>query len=328
MEIIMRVLFVTNTYPTIESPGASPCIEQQKSALENLGFDVDVLFFDGPKNRLNYLKAMAQIFWVTQIRNQYDLIHAHYGYSGVVARMQFRCPVIVTFRGSDVLSPRERPISRLVAASVDRVIVMTEEMKQILGRKDAQVIPYGIDLTYFKPCPQAAARQELGLPSKVPLILFPYDPQRRGKRFDLVKQAVTILSKEYPDIQVLTIFDKPNKTVATYMNACDAMALTSDTEGAPVAIREAMACNLPIVSVDVGDVAKVICNTESCYLCDKTPDAIAANLAQVLKAGKRTNGRVAAAQFDLSKNALDIAAIYQGLFKKTRCTSIDQSIDT
>jgi teichuronic acid biosynthesis glycosyltransferase TuaC len=310
----MRVLFVTNTYPTVESPGASPCIEQQKRALEDLGFDVDVLFFDGPKNRLNYLKAMWRVFWVAQIRNQYDLIHAHYGFCGVVARMQFRCPVVVTFRGTDVLSTRERPISRLVAAGVDRVIVMTEEMKQLLGRKDAQVIPYGIDLDSFKPRSQAIARQELGLPLKVPLVLFPYDPQRREKRFDLVKQAVTILSEEIPDIQVLAIHNKPHKTVATYMNACDAMVLTSDTEGAPVAVREAMACNLPIISVDVGDVADVIRDTEACYICEKTPEAIAATLAQVLKAGKRTNGRLAAARFDLSKMAADVAAIYRGLF--------------
>jgi teichuronic acid biosynthesis glycosyltransferase TuaC len=309
----MRILFVTNYYPTSETPGASPCIEQQKRALEHLGVAVDVLYCDGPKSRLNYLKAMWRVLWVAQIRNQYNLIHAHYGFSGIVARAQFRCPVVVTFRGSDVLSSRERPISRLVGASVDKVIVMTEEMKSLLGRKDARVIPYGIDLQLFKPRSQAGAREELGLASEAPLVLFPYNPERREKRFDLVKQAVEFLKVEFPDIQVLAIYDKPYTSVATYMNASDVMILTSDSEGAPVAIREAMACNLPIVSVDVGDVVDVIRDTEGCFICAKTPGDIAAKLAQALKARNRTNGRLAASRFDLYQAAFKVVTIYQEL---------------
>src|SRR5512147_269356 len=107
----MRILFVTNNYPTPKAPGDSPCVEQQKQSLEDLGIDVDVLFFDGMRNRLNYLKGALRVFWNVQIRRRYDLLHAHYGFSGAVARMQISCPVIVTFRGSDVLTPRERPVS-------------------------------------------------------------------------------------------------------------------------------------------------------------------------------------------------------------------------
>ncbi len=309
----MRVLFVTNHYPTDETPGNSPCIEQQQRAIQRLGHDVDVLFINGEQTKLNYLKAMWRIFWVVQVENQYDLIHAHYGYCGIVARMHFRCPVVVTFRGSDVLWRSQRPTSWLVARCVDRIIVMTEEMKRLLGRNDAHVIPYGIDLDLFKPRAQAEARRELGLPLEIPLVLFPYDPKRTLKRFDLVEQAVAILKREFPDIQVLAIYDKPHGAVASYMNACDVMVLASDFEGAPVAIREAMACNLPIVSVDVGDVADIIRDTEECYICEQTPDSIVAKLAQVLRARKRTNGRLAVSQLDLSRAAVDVATIYREL---------------
>lgn len=309
----MRILIVTNRYPTAETPGASPCIEQQRRALQRLGYHVGVLFFDGPRSKLNYLKAMMQVFWAAQVRNQYDIIHAHYGYCGVVARMQFRCPVVVTFRGSDVLSRRERPLSWLVARCVDRVIVMTDEMKRVLGRNYACVIPYGIDLDLFQPRARAEARRELGLPLEIPLVLFPYNPERALKRFDLVEQAVAALEGEYPDIQVLAIYDKPHKAVASYMNACDVMVLASDTEGAPNAIREAMACNLPIVSVDVGDVADIIQDTEGCYICRQTPDDIAAKLAQVLKTRKRTHGRLAVSRLNLSKAAVAVATVYQEL---------------
>ena len=307
----MRILFVTNDYPTEDKPGASPCIEQQKKALEHLGFKVDIIFFDGPQSRLNYFKAMTSVFSKVQIGKQYDLVHAHYGFSGLVARAQIRCPVVVTFRGSDVLTSRERPISRMVAASVDRVIVMSESMRQLLGRDDAYIIPYGIDLELFKPRPQSAARQELGLATEDPIILFPYSPRRPEKRFDIVEQALTILKHEFPNIQLLTVFNQPHHQIVNFMNACDVMVLASDTEGAPVAIREAMACSLPIVSVDVGDVAQVIRGTEGCVICPRTPEKMADHLAQVLRERKRTNGRLAAMEFDLSRSANEVAQIYQ-----------------
>lgn len=313
-----RILFVTNQYPTSTHPGAGPCIELQKQSLMHLGFVVDVLFFDGPASRWNYLRAMARLFWIVQIRKRYDLVHAHYGLSGIVARAQFRCPVVVTFRGSDVLAARERPISRLVARNVDRSIVMTEEMRQLLGQEDAKVIPYGIDLEMFKPVPQSIARQELGMASKPPVVLFPYDPRRPEKRFDLVERAVALLRSKFPDIELLAVFGKKHEEIVDYMNACDVMALTSDTEGAPVAIREAMACNLPIVSVDVGDAAKVIRNVSGCYVCSRAPEDIAAKLASVLNERKRTNGRLAALEFDLSRSAADLAAIYQELLSATK----------
>jgi glycosyltransferase involved in cell wall biosynthesis len=313
---IMRILFVTNNYPTPKAPGDSPCVEQQKQSLEDLGIEVDVLFFDGMRNRLNYLKGALRVFWNVQIRRRYDLIHAHYGFSGAVARMQTSCPVIVTFRGSDVLTQRERPVSQWVATKVDRVIVMTKEMKRVLGRKDALVLPYGLDVDTFKPCPQDAARRELGLPMNSPLILFPYNPQRRIKRFDLVQQAATILSEKFPGIQVLAIHDKPQKMVATYMNACDVMILASESEGAPGAIREAMACNLPIVSVDVGDVADLIRDIEGCYICKKTPSSIAAEVTKALTLRKRSNGCTAASQFDLKKTAFALFTVYNEVLKE------------
>jgi glycosyltransferase involved in cell wall biosynthesis len=285
-------------------------VEQQKRSLEDLGIDVDVLFFDGMRNRLNYLIGALRVFWDVQIRRRYDLLHAHYGFSGVVARMQMSCPVIVTFRGSDVLTQRERPVSQWVANKVERVIVMTKEMKRVLGRNDALVLPYGLDMDTFKPRPQDDARRELNLPLDVPLILFPYDPQRRIKRFDLVLQAVTILSEKFLGIKVLVIHDKPQKVVATYMNACDVMILASESEGAPGAIREAMACNLPIVSVDVGDVADLIRVVDGCYICERNPSSIAAEVTKVLTLRKRSTGCTVASQFDIKRTAATLLTVY------------------
>jgi glycosyltransferase involved in cell wall biosynthesis len=155
----------------------------------------------------------------------------------------------------------------------------------------------------------------------MPLILFPYDPQRRIKRFDLVLQAVTILSEKFPGIKVLAIHDKPQKVVATYMNACDVMILASDSEGAPGAIREAMACNLPIVSVEVGDVADLIRVVDGCYICERNPSSIAAEVTKVLTLRKRSTGCTVASQFDLKRTAIALFTLYNEVLSERQLHS-------
>ncbi len=313
----MRVLFVTNRYPTLEAPGSSPAIEQQRRALQQLGHVVDLLFIKSEESRLEYLKAIWRVFWLCQVKGTYDAVHAHFGYCGIVARMQWHCPVVVTFRGSDVMSSRQRPLSRLVAKLADRSIVMTEEMRQILGAH-AEVIPYGVDLEIFRPRDQAEARRELGLPAEVPIVLFPYDPCRLVKRFDQVEDAIARLKSSVPEVQLLAIHDKPPATLAVYMNAADVMVLASDREGSPSAIREAMGCNLAIVSVDVGDVGDVVRGTSGCYIVERTSADIAEKLALVLKSRRRTNGRAAVCGASTLQAAMKITTIYGSLARRDR----------
>jgi len=310
----MRVLFVTNDYPTDNGPGNSPCVRQQLEDLGRLGIDTDLLYINTRKNKLNYLRGIMSVFWNSQVKNRFDLIHGHYGYCGLVARAQLRCPVVTTFRGSDVLLARQRHISRLVARISDQVIVMTEEMKGVLRRTDAHVIPYGVDLDTFCPVDGDGARRELDLSIDDRLVLFPYDKNRSLKKYDLAEAAIGILVPEFPKLTLLTIHDKPPSVVAKYMNACDAMILTSESEGAPVAVREALACNLPIVSVDVGDVAAAIQGVEWCYLAQRNPEDIAQKLRMVLRARERSNGRLSALRMSSAQSAHDVATAYRYAF--------------
>jgi glycosyltransferase involved in cell wall biosynthesis len=307
----MRILFVTNRYPTPQTPGDSPCIAQQRAAIEKLGHIVDVLFIHSQKSWFRYLTAVGKLFWSSR---RYDVIHAHYGsFCGLVAGAQMSTPVIVTFRGSDVFHKREYRLSRWAAWRAAQVVVMSREMKERLGRQDAHVIPYGIDLEQFQPRPQAAARRALGLPENVPLVLFPYDPARTVKRFDLVRAAIDLAVADFPQIDVVAIDSKPYASIPDYMNACDALVLTSDSEGAPVAVREAMACNLPIVSVDVGDVRDVMGDTAGCHLVTREPHDIAAKIGAVIRSRSRTNGRTAMAQMSIDCSAAQVVRIYETL---------------
>jgi glycosyltransferase involved in cell wall biosynthesis len=218
--------------------------------------------------------------------------------------------VVVTFRGSDLLDPAERRVSRVLARTIDGAVVMTEEMRRVVGRHDALVLPYGIDTELFRPSDRDGARRSLGLDPDRPLILFPYDPGRPEKRFDLVREALDLVRRQLPAAAVLAVHSRPQAELARYMNACDALVLASDTEGSPVAVREALACGLPVVSADVGDVARVLAGLEVGGVVERNPAALAAGLLAVLCPGRRVDGTAAGHRFSMEHGAQELERLY------------------
>jgi teichuronic acid biosynthesis glycosyltransferase TuaC len=314
----ISVLAVTNTYPTDEMPGDTPCIKDQILALRAQGIKVDLLHIDRSKGKLSYAKTAWRLFLTSFQGKRYDLIHAYYGHSGLLARLQLRYPIVVTFRGSDLLSRKDGAIGKIVSRLVEGVIVMSEEMKRAAKRKDAHVIPFGVNSDLFTPCPMEQARRDLGLSLSDRLVLFPWDPARAEKRFDIVQQAIQMLQKEQENVCLVMVFNKPHEVVAKYMNACDTMVLASDHEGAPMAVREAMACNLPIVSVDVGDVPQIIGDTEGCYLCKREAGDLAEKLGWILSWGERTDGSRVVRKMDAAWAAAQVISVYNLVLNKRR----------
>jgi len=261
----LRVLAITNTYPTAETPGDTPAVKAQIEALAERGVTVDLLHIDR-RSRANYVRAALGVLRRALARAPYDLIHGYYGYCGLAARCQWRYPVVVTFRGSDLLDSREARLGRLVARLADGVIVMSEAMRAASGRRDAAVIPFGVDRAVFAPRLQEDARRALGLPSDEALVLFPWDPARPVKRYALAEEVVRRVRLNGRAVRLVAVYDRPHHEVAQYMNACDALLLTSAHEGSPVAVREALASGLPVVSTDVGDVRAMLAGVEDCYV--------------------------------------------------------------
>lgn len=318
MEGKLRILAVTNDYPTSDMPGSGPCIKDQIIALRAQGVDLDLLHIDYGKRGLNYAKAAWRLLVAGFQRRSYDLIHAYYGHCGLLARLQLKYPVVVTFRGSDLLDRRDGAIGRIVARLVEGVIVMSEEMKRISKRPDAYIIPFGVDTDLFVPHPMELARRELGFSLSDKLVLFPWNPDRPEKRFDIVGEAIQILQKEQESVCLVVVYGKPHEVIVTYMNACDAMVLASDHEGAPMAVREALACNLPIVSVDVGDVCQIIENLQGCYVCEQEASALAESLHQTLNRRDRTNGRQRVVRMNAAWAAEQVISVYNLVLSKSR----------
>jgi teichuronic acid biosynthesis glycosyltransferase TuaC len=309
--------------------GPAVFVARQAEFLRRAGVQVDLFPFRGSRRPGNYLAAWREVH--RRLRHgSYDLVHAQFGQSGLTA-LPKRVPLVVTFRGDDlegIIGENGRYIpagwllrslSRTVARRADAAIVVSAHMKQHLPRSvAAHVLPSGIDLDLFQPEPQDQARSRLELPRDRRLVAFVGNPDLARKRYPLAQQAVEIVTRSIPT-QLLVGWGKPHHEIVALLNACDALVFTSMQEGSPNAVKEALACNLPVVSVAVGDVPLRLNGVKGCELCsDDRAETIAAALERVLRRGGRSEGR--AAVEDLNEQALTerLIGIYRSVLPRSK----------
>lgn len=320
----IRVLMVTSDWLWNSWGGPAVFIARQAEFLRREGIEVDLFPFRGSRHPANYLAAWKEVR--RRIRSgSYDLVHAQFGQSGLTA-LPKRVPLVVTFRGDDlegIIGENGRYIpagwllrfiSRTVARRADAAIVVSEHMKRYLPRSvTAHVMPSGIDLELFRPEPQEAARRRLDLPSDQRLVLFVGNPELARKRYGLAKEVVAIVNRTIPT-RLVVGWELPHDKIAALMNACDALLCTSMQEGSPNAVKEALACNLPVVSVAVGDVALRLQGVAGCELCsDDRVETIAASLGRVLQRGGRIDGRSAVKHLDERLLTQQLVDVYRSI---------------
>jgi len=316
-----RILVVTNLWPTEADPGYGSFVKAQTDSLRTVGVEFDVLFINGRESQWNYLRGIRQVRRQLRLK-PYDLIHAHFGLAGWVARWQSRVPLVVSFMGDDVLGRPARSgritlaghflrISGFVLARLaTSVIVKSRQMAAALRLPSAHIIPNGVDLNLFRPMEQQQARQALGLDFEKKFVLFPYNPNEARKRFDLIQSAVSLGREQVPSLELLMARSLPQEQIPLYMNAADALVIASMLEGSPNAVKEAMATNLPVITVDVGDTAELIGPTRGCYLVQREAAAIAEKIVEICRRGGRTNGRDWIRKLSVEAVAEQIVEVY------------------
>lgn len=317
-----RVLMVTVEWPREAWGGTAHFIVRQVEYLRAAGLEVDVHDFVGARDPRNYVRAWRDVR--RRIKTgRYDLVHAQFGQSALAA-IPCPLPLVVTLRGDDLLgalhdteghmTPAGRLLSwvtRFATRRADAVIVVAEHMKAKLDSGiEADVIPSGLNLELFRPMPQQEARRTAELPLDKKLVLFVGAPDLARKRYGLAREAVNLVAQRMP-VELVLGWGVPHSKMPLLMNACDALIFTSLQEGSPNAVKEALACNLPVVSVPVGDVGDRMRGVTGGELCaDDRPETIAAALERVLRAGIRSNGRTAVETLDERFQAQRVIDVY------------------
>lgn len=318
----MRVLIVSSEWPTPEHPTSGVFVKQQVDFLRRAGLDVEVFAFHGRRNPLAHLRAWQQLRRERSLRS-FDLLHAQFGQSGLVSRP---CPIplVTTFWGSDLhgivgsnghyvaVGRMLRSVSESLARASTEVIVVSERLAGLLPLGvAAHVIPGGVDFELFRPIPQSDARTILGLPGGRRIALFAANPRNPVKRYHLAEAAVARVAERW-HLDLLPVHTVGHDQIPLYMSAADVLLLTSAHEGSPTVVKEALACNLSVVAVDVGDVRERIENVDGCTVCESdSVEAIAEALEQSLARGRTACGRKAVAELDERRLAQRIIGVYR-----------------
>ena len=322
----MRVLTVTNMYPSELRPSFGAFVKSQVESLIAIGHTVEVLFIDGSHSTLNYMKGFHDVNRAIEDFRP-DVIHAHYGLTGFVAAYPGDSkPLVLSLCGDDVLGTptpgggltlRSRlglHLSRVACRRAAAIIVKSDEMKSVVtswGLQNVTTIPNGVDVDFFRP-PSAAERQEartrLALAPDRLHVLFPHTPYELRKRVDLARQLVTLVR---PVAELHVVYHESRKVLRDYYFASDVMILTSEWEGSPNVVKEAMACDLPTVSFDVGDASWLAAGTKSHRIVPRHDlQAMAHAISDLARTGLRDGSERIRTELSASAVAQRIDGIY------------------
>lgn len=309
----MKILVVGNY-----NPGHfSPFVVEQMQALRLQGVLVDTYGIVG-KGLWGYLQNIKGIKRkIDEFKP--DLIHAHYGLSGLCANLQRMVPVVTTYHGSDIHSGGwVLKLSQLAMRLSAYNIFVSTKMLEMSGYKklNACVQSCGLDLNVIQEIDREEARKELGLNQYEKLGLFSGSFDNYIKNYPLAKSVVNRLS----NVRLIELKGYSRREVNLLMNAVDFQLTTSFRESGPLVVKEAMACGTPVVSVDVGDVKEVMGNTEGCYIAERNPYDIADKIRQALAFKGKTNGRQRIVDLGLSNDlvAKRLVGIYQQVLNERK----------
>ncbi|HEX2707017.1 MAG TPA: glycosyltransferase family 4 protein [Solirubrobacterales bacterium] len=279
----VRVLVITNFEPDDSAPQRGRWVRDQINEVRRRGIDVDVFSF--PPGRNEYIPATRRLRTLLR-RERFDLVHAHYGLPGWCAKLAGAAPLIVTFHGTDVRHGIVGPLSRRLAWRVDLVAAVS---RALFAPEDGRaglppvpgsaVLPCGPDLGRFGPIPRSQARRSLGLDPDGRYLFFPANPARPEKRHDRAAELAARCGAE-----LLSGGSIEPERMPLWLNAANAVLVTSDYEGFGLAAVEALACEVPVLSTPVGIAPYALGGIDGCLCAPFDPADWAAVLDRHLEA--------------------------------------------
>jgi len=260
--------------------------------------------------------------WIRTLRPH--LLHAQFGTvtAALAAMAAGKRPLVITYRGGDLnpashCSPRAvlgHWLSQLAAIRAVRIVCVSRELCDRLWwrRSRVSILPSAVDPDLFRPEPRQLARLRLNWNPDQPVVLFNagYDP--RNKRLDLAEQSIAVAQRSLNPLRLEVLLGGTDPSlIPSYMNSSDCLLIASDSEGSPTVLAEALACGLPIVSVDAGDAAERLRGVHPSRLVPRDPEVIGRALADIAASARRSNGPAAIQSCTLSGHAQVLARLYR-----------------
>jgi glycosyltransferase involved in cell wall biosynthesis len=325
--IKVHVLMVSNHWEAqAHSPWAGIFVDRQIASLEKAG--VRISRFDiGKSHSPMHIAAKCIELRKVVKRLQPDLVHAQYGTIVSFVSALAGPPLIISFCGSDLLEGASVSVirahlgfllSNLAALGARRLICKSEQLKRALWwRRDrAVVIPNGIDFDLFSPGSREVARRYLGLDQGSQVVLFNAGTQPRLKGLDVAQEAIKKVRTRLPNAQLCVISNVQPEVMPEYYRAADVLLSASLREGSPNVVKEALACNLPVVSTPVGDVEERLAGVRPSAVVPRDAEAIGTALIDVLLKQERSNGREKVAFLKLENVAQRILNVYLSVLQR------------
>lgn len=303
----LKILHVTNMWPTDKNPTKGSFVVELVEALRRQGGLHDVFAIDASKSGMEYLYSVNKLKkWIME-NGPYSLIHAQYAHSAMVSLLAARIPVIFHVHGEFgykyypvnlkntravhdwVKTKRDALLAKLASRLSNGTIVVNRADLAFVSAKLSRVIPIGVDTEVFRPMDRSEACLLLGLDPSVRRVLFPSDPDRPEKNYSLFRASLQLLKERGCIFEEVLLKGYTRSQVALLMNAVDVMVLTSYSEASPTVVKEACLCNLPIVSVPVGDVAELMENKCSIHVVKPSSACIQEALYTLFQTGKRSS---------------------------------------
>lgn len=305
----MRVLVIGRYKPQFPQ-NLLPFVLEQGESLRQLGMTIDYMPVRG-----NYILAVREL--KRKIRAfQPDIIHAHYGLSAITAELQSLVPVVTTFHNGETLNKYVNFLTSLFSLRAKHVIYVAQHIHDLVyfKAKKYSIIPCGVNMDDCHVIEQRIARQQLGFEDGVKYILFGGGFDNLRKNYAILRNAVERIGQapwvaveggeRCGNIVCLEMKGLSRAECVLRMNACDLFALPSHSEGSPQALKEAMACNCPIVATDMADVRHLLGDLPGHYVLrnprktherwdadDKSLDELVELVQEALQFNARTNGR-------------------------------------
>jgi teichuronic acid biosynthesis glycosyltransferase TuaC len=319
----MKVLFITNMYPVPDYIYFGIHVKEQIDALKkDEGVEGDVYFINGRESKLNYFKSISALR--NKIENgNYDLIHIHYGISGLFLLFYTpEIPIFVTLHSGELFQKKgyinhlmQKNLTMAIVKKVEKVIVLNDTMVSLLSPyKDKLVkLPCGTDLELFTNNGQPKTSDKF-------VIGFPGNKERKEKNYPLFMEIITELSKGIT-VEVIEFHNLTRDEVIAGLGNIDLLLMTSTVEGSPQIIKEAMACNRPIISTKVGDVDDLLKNVTNSYVIDSfTPSDFLEPVVKIMNlpvSERISNGRSKLVEMGLNSRKVSerIYTIYKEYVK-------------